>query len=504
MTAEIRMSDYYDGIYEVFNPLLIYEGNYGFPLRSLYECAKYDKGQNLVENYFNNNYLNEIYEILKDYKHLLGEIILLSDLNPNGNGRILRVSLEMLTQRVCFSLVGDMPDLNGDYSHYKDILVAFFKNYKKAISCLQRNEKNEELAKYISNIQNLYKRNEDFRKNLYGNKYFPLDFYEYLEKLRSKIVEFLVGYKRLVKICSKDIDLNELEKGLDLDKFYFMMAKQLMEMSKIVEQTEGKLPYFFSYVDVYINRLEALVESQNYDMTLNVLLIDGTIVRCNAKDLINEFNTMRNRHPEFKTLLLEKEEGIDYQDIEVFNNLLQKIETVMKSKELAVSWKLFKKGEREKKNDLGISVDKLPRIELSNDEKNSELRKRIDFFETSPYLYRVEGINNFSGYVGYIYGNGYVIFEKFYKNEDSFDLALGNATYIMNFANFVEMSKLSKLEIIEFIKKGSTEVFRRYHTSNWINNMKSIIYSDGYDVDMIKIIDSLIKSGSLEDKKVLH
>ena len=38
-----KMSDYYSGIEELFNPPLTYSGNYGFPLRAL-------KGQNCGVN----------------------------------------------------------------------------------------------------------------------------------------------------------------------------------------------------------------------------------------------------------------------------------------------------------------------------------------------------------------------------------------------------------------------------------------------------------------------
>ena len=330
-----------------------------------------------------------------------------------------------------------------------------------------------------------------------------MDFFLYLEKLRSKIVEFLVVYKRLVNVCNKEVNLKELEDLLDLDQFYFTMAKLIIENNKVVEKKEGKLHYSFSYVDVYIEKLKYLMETYSYDIVADVVLLDGKIVKLSAKDLIREYNVMKNRHPEYRTVVLDEEAGVNYQDIRVFNVLLTQIETAMKDKELSVSWKLFKKGEREDESSV-LSKVSSERKEKTDDEKNEELRRRIDFFESSSYLYRVEGINNFEGYIGYIYDNGYVIFEKFYKSKNGYELALGNATYIMNFANFIEMSKLSKLDIIKYIKAGNTDIIRRYHTSNWAKKIEAIINGIGYDVDTTKVIENLIKNGELNNRRSLN
>ncbi len=140
---------------------------------------------------------------------------------------------------------------------------------------------------------------------------------------------------------------------------------------------------------------------------------------------------------------------------------------------------------------------------MSKDEKNAELRRRIDFFEATPYVYRVEGINNFAGYIGYIYPNGQVIFERFYKDLSSYELALENATYIMRLDNFLEMSKLSKPEIIEYIKAGNTDVKRRYHTSKWEENITAIIVGNEYDVKTVDTIEELVNSGKIQRKEAV-
>ena len=60
-----------------------------------------------------------------------------------------------------------------------------------------------------------------------------------------------------------------------------------------------------------------------------------------------------------------------------------------------------------------------------------------DYLENSSYLFRLEGINEFEGYQGYLYPNGTVIFEKYYDNIKTKKVASGSATYVMNLNNFV-------------------------------------------------------------------
>ena len=72
----------------------------------------------------------------------------------------------------------------------------------------------------------------------------------------------------------------------------------------------------------------------------------------------------------------------------------------------------------------------------------------------------------------------------------------------MTLNNFIDMSKLSKPEIIQYIKAGNTDVARKYHTNSWENKMSAVIEGKGYDMDTIQIIDELIGTHQLEKKGV--
>lgn len=62
------------------------------------------------------------------------------------------------------------------------------------------------------------------------------------------------------------------------------------------------------------------------------------------------------------------------------------------------------------------------------------------------------------------------------------------------------MSKLSRLEIIKYIKEGNRDVSRKYHTSSWKKKMTAVIEGKGYDIDTIQTIDELIQNHQLEKR----
>ncbi len=498
MNNEKKMSDFFTGIEAVFNPDLTYTGNYPVSLKLLECCSKIENSKNLVSEYLKRKYLNNIQELVPIK---LKNIQLVSNENlDTTKGRVLKVSLDSITTQVCYNLTGEIPEIEDKTSNPKQEIKDFFKNYKLAISSLLKNETNHEVKDNIQNLKNLftiYLNNNP--KNLQVDQHKL--FISFLENIRKKISSFLIWYDKLAEICEKPIDLKELEKFIDLEKFYFIMAKHLLEISKFVEQDSNSLHNSFTFVDIYMQRVIALKKENNYHLSVTMPLLDGTMTKVTTDSLIKEYIELKNRHPEFQTFSIKRVEGINYQDQEVVEHLTSVLEDECNAKKLAVSWKLFKKGEQENKDgNTNTMVTHIKTEEKTTEQKNAELRERLDFFESSPYLYRIEGINQFEGYLGYIYPNNLVIFERFYKDLIHFELANNHATYIMNLNNFIEMSKLSKLEIMQYIKDGNTDVVRKYHTSSWKNKITAVIEGKGYDIDTIQTIDELIQNHQLEKR----
>jgi hypothetical protein len=176
--------------------------------------------------------------------------------------------------------------------------------------------------------------------------------------------------------------------------------------------------------------------------------------------------------------------------------------TARKKQVLAANWEFVKPGEREDKEQTeAVDFDAQMRrrdAKISSYEKDAYLelmRKRL-FFDKTGYMEQILGINSFAGYVGYIYANGLVIFEKMYEDDSRLvPVKEANATYVMNIDNFVELSALSKTDIIKYIKSTvNPNVKRVYHSKNWEQRLLSIIEGAGYDAVEEKI-DTLIETG---------
>ena len=500
MNSEKKMSDMISGIETIFNPYLTYSGNYPVYIELLEICSKKENNKNLVDEYLNRKYINNIRELVPIE---LGHIQLVSDESiDKTKGRVLKISLEDITDQVCLNLTLDKPDdlEDNNYRNYKLVVKDFFKPYKLAISSLLKKEENKELEKYTNNLKQLFSIYLENTPNSNQNQ--DEHFYHFLKTIREDIGSFLLWYNQLIEICQKPIDLKELESLLDLDKFYFVMAEYLLEINKFSDQKFNCLQSSMAYVDIYVQKLIQLKKENNYSLCVNMPQLDGKMVTATTDSLIEEFIKLKNKYPEYQVVYFQPKDGINYRDIDVFNQIVTALEDERNAKKLAVSWKLFKKGEKEKGENTNQIISHIKKEEKSQEEKNRELRNRLDFFETSPYLYHVEGINNFEGYLGYIYPNNLVIFERFYKDTKKYEPADNNATYIMTLNNFIEMSKLSKLEIMQYIKDGNTDVVRKYHTSSWKNKITAVIEGKGYDIDTIQIIGELINTHQLEKKGV--
>jgi len=501
-----KMSDFFGGAEDVFNPPFSYEGNYGFPVETLYGCSKLDGKRNLVKDYLKKEFIDKVENLLgSEYTSVIPKYYLESDVQVNGKGRKLQLSLMAITYNICYALVQDAPNfeqVENDFTKYKDILVAFFKKYKVAISKVRSGKVSEEYKDMQVKLENLYISYEETMKHNLKSSFRPVSFDNYLGKLYDYIVRFLVRYNKLVEICNKPIDLEKLNGCLDLERFYFVMCCILLQNSKASEEIEGKLHNSFNFVSQYMKNLEAL--SDDYNVVMNVVGADGKVVAVDIGGLKGEFYRLRNRHPEYKTFVIAADPSKDYRDINIANGVVEEVEKAKLAKELQAAWDFIPHGKSERNNldtgDKKVLSENYSKEELEQYEKDKKLRERIDFFENSPYLYRLEGKNTFKGYIGYIYSNGYVVFEKFYKSDDSFDLAEG-ATYVMGVTNFLEMSKKTKPEIIEYIKSGKTDVMRKYHVASWSRNMMQVIAGKGYDKETMDVIENLVKMGSIEKKE---
>ena len=129
-----------------------------------------------------------------------------------------------------------------------------------------------------------------------------------------------------------------------------------------------------------------------------------------------------------------------------------------------------------------------------------ELLYRKMVFERTSYIYSIVGRDKFAGYVGYMYENGLVIFEKFYDDAEKTKISQSNATYIMTYEKFLNFTKMSKPEIIAAIKSADNDKLRRlYHSKNWEVRLKRIVSGIDYSPEAVMFIETMLRQNDALD-----
>ena len=138
----------------------------------------------------------------------------------------------------------------------------------------------------------------------------------------------------------------------------------------------------------------------------------------------------------------------------------------------------------------------------SSEKIEAKMKKAYDILDQKVDVFYKEecqqlvGKNNFEGYIGFLYPNNLVIFERFYRvskrNSNHKVPAINEAIYVMNSDNFAELSKLTKSEIISYIKDfGNKDIMRIYHRGNWKDRINMLIHASNYDENDLTMIESL-------------
>ena len=499
------ITTYFEGISEIFNPIVAYEGNYVFNADVLTLVGKKQNGRNLVEDYFEKNYYSQIRAILHGMNFVANpKLYVVSDL-AGEYGREIKMSIELFLIEIAHILTGNGIVFSGNYETIKAEASQYFRNYRKQLSEIQSGNINESNQSIYSNLKKDYELNENSRKMYLGNNYRPFSFERYIELKKEYVTNLIVGLRHLIPLFDKSIKLDELQECLDLEKFYLAMAKQLIDTTHLTIKEANAIHNSFVYMEKYIMAVKSLRMLGNYNLVVDTITIDGKKIKYSVNDAIREYNEIKIAHPEFAVYHFESD-GRDFRDMGIVRDFASELESYIESKNLQVSWEFIRNGKKEivpvdEESLVRLKKKKNDKKRITREEKIQFVTDRMNFLDHTDYVYKMTGKNQFEGYVGYIYSNGVVVFEKFYKSLDSHEPSTSNATYVMTFNNFVQISKLTKTDIITYIKNGGTDVRRVYHTSKWLDKMISIITSKTYDEEAMKKIDSLISEGKINRKK---
>lgn len=484
--------------YNLINPLITFAGDF---LISTYDEKRYTEQKDilylnsLTDKYGVNLYgklLNERFynvftseEDQKKYRSYLYPMII-TTLDENEKGRHLELSYRYSLLKMLESYDVDVLDLDDEK------LASFAKDFLK-------NERKE-----LVDIRNKKEASPFYQKQKAYFESHGLSFSE-------KAVEISIPrYTNIIKICS-NIARNQKD-GLTLkedtflscfsyENFLLIYGKRCLDNAKVALSTLPTFPSFFVELDQIITNYY-LYESEGFNPAIKYYDKTSKKIRTYTfKDLIADYNHFIEENKQcYKKFEISSEELTRLNVAHDLNatRTLSSILSANEEKAIETNWDIIPSGT--KSQSLELLNDSLSNMKPSLSKTNKKKRTTTDILyyqyvlESTDYAVKIVGKDKFAGYIGYIYHNGKVLFEKLYENSETKTPAKPNATYIMNVKNFAQFCKLSKPQIIAYIRdNGNEEIERKNHSKHWETRIKRIVNGIAYDEMTERIIDKLLE-----------
>jgi len=356
-----------------------------------------------------------------------------------------------------------------------------FENYS-----LQMKEMFKELKINISNVINGNVLTFDITQN---------DIEQHMEN-RKKVNWFIRNMEEFVNIYTKPIP-DKIMEYFDQDRILLLLthlAISNITASCTIEEKICKesVQFIKTYIAYILYRRK---ENPNYNpsyhyvefATNNASLISSDTVIIQAKEfdsVMEEFNNEIN---------IKEEELLD-----LLPDLKRSIKIQEFRKDIELSWEFLPEKQYEptgkKMPIFKYSKTEEEQKELE-DRKEQLLEEKIELFSSLPYISSLKGMNRFEGYVAYLFENGRVILEKFYKKTKHGAIPTYNeAIYVMNITDFKELSKMGKTEIREYAKESGLDVKVINHTKHFKTRVLNEVNSISYNENVLEFIEDLVSS----------
>ena len=524
----MTFKDFFD-VNILFNPSVYYEGevilggDFDFDRPDndyLLANSKTQKRQNKYAQFLEQSFFKPLENICgsSSLAHTIFPKISLSVLDQDSKRKtVFSFSSFLAPQLLVFNASENLDQLTalGDNASLDDLI-----QFLKKVIRNERSIYNDVLNKgknspYYTDVFDLYNSYMQSTK-------MSMKFMTFLENMIESCTKRILATRSYKEFFSKEINIEALLECFDYDKFCLIAAQSVLDTCVTTEKLSNQVDNSIVYVKRYLDAVKEFRRYQpNYSCEiLGRILPTGRKKMITINDIEQEYEALLARHPDFKFIKVElddvssllKRYGYDdsfissfdqtTKDAEVLFDILNKIE---KNKELSASWTLIPKGSiQDDEIKKGVLQNHEERFSLEESEKVRRMIIGREFLESSDYLFRLEGINKFEGYIGYIYSNGTVIFEKYYENIKTKKVANGNATYIMNLTNFVEVSKLTKTEIIAKINNGEIvgvkRIFHREDMERWKAQISQLLAGDEYTDEVVDYINDLVNSQVIEKR----
>lgn len=380
----------------------------------------------------------------------------------------------------------------------KDVVISELKKNKSSINS---NLSSDYICGYNIDFQRLLSK-EEYRDALL-----------YKRKMAFWVIKH---YDELCEFLNKPISL-DVFKYISKDKFLLALISYSLSKSGILQF--GKIMVNLSYLD-NVNEYSLLIDylnqqnNCNYSCSIESCLSDGSSFLITSDAIINQFKKFCK---DYNNEIKDYPFAISYEEVlkKKASATWKKIQSERHAKNIRLNFEMIQSG---KKIILSnYQKGSYRKIIATQEEKQFKLKKAYDlledkmkYFAGTNFQMELIGIDTFTGYTAYIYANGVVVLEKLYrritKDKDNNDViipATDEAIYVMNYAEFAELSKYSKPELIQEISLfQNPNVARILHTQNgsWKDKVTKWITGNGYGGFDYEIFDQLIDNLKEESK----
>ena len=364
--------------------------------------------------------------------------------------------------------------LNGEIINtFKDVLRLIAEDYTKSI-----HGDKKELKTTMSGVENRFRhpnKSEEERRELFL-------------LVRKGIYWIMRNLEELLQTNPLPYDVL---KYINIDKFLLYMTLENAKKSEKRPDSIGASNYYLSEVE-YILRYLSLVEhleelnEEPYDEKIHLTYCGhcGEYFRPHELKRTRDFESSE----EPKCWTGDETTELDLVLSDMCIDMKNKLTIRKFKKDISLNWEIIPDGRTFRRlniKEVKVRKNKSAEVQkLENERRKKVLDDKLKFFENEYPLIRLKGKRAFKGYIGFLYPNNKVVFEKFYNETAKGDnkVAVNEAIYIMTAENFAEMSQLNKTEIIKYINNpNNNDVRRIYHSSTWQKRVSAELVLTDYE-----------------------
>ena len=468
--------------------------------------SKVVNGVNLYKKFLDDYYFRKLDDAFGNYSYRVCApkiVVMQNDQGSKVKFSIVHFMTDVLRSLIFPSFVakelGTYEKIEELETDFKEIL----RNERKRLTDVLKNKEN---SPYY----------EEFKRSREKSLYTPNDSVsdeQLIETAIEGLTAYITSFKYVKEIFDTEIDYHELMNMFDPDKFYLCIAKSAVDMTLDIKNINGEevdVDPTFIVCSLYSEEVERMkLFNPNYNVTIKVgnKHYKSDDVKKFVDNILSSHENLRvvnltEEEANHKMLMYHSKSDIEKMTRSEYTESLMAIITSNSAdSEYLAGWEILPKGE-------SVSYSE-PKIREKTsacvyDEQMDILIKSREYIENTDYRFKLFGKGDFEGYVAFIYSTGTVILEK---NNDRFTKdhnTIYNATYVMNYQNFMEFSMMSKTSIIEGIKSGKLVGVRRiFHTKNfdgWASKVDSAINASEYTEDVLKYINHLIRENQITKK----